>query len=354
MAEFKAENMHGSNSVVLLKLPSFPSVTRPNCTTVVDGGSTPTVSAATVSNCPSHPSRPSKSRVPACLYEADAGDLMDMQLSWHLQSLDRSLASALMVRRLGSGEYDFDGRRVRLVWSESGTKDGLQQLLVCEGSDTDTTLVETPLPAYLHQAADIAASLGGLKAGSPAVARVPADRRLTFANVPPRTSDDPTMERVRSMRVACEQARLREHAAEAYEQAERRERRPSNRKLFGAAPANIDGRQQSPPLPLPVTGCMQRPPHLTMGSQPQHAPSSPPQPSGPNMAPMSLQVGGCPPAAAMRGRSATPTPSSSQARQRSLPKTVGPSQSQCRHHVSTGSLPRAPMPVVVMDQRRQR
>jgi len=176
---------------------------------VIDGNHAPPAPTST--------GQQGSSGTPACYYEADPNDPIDMQLSWQLMSLDRAFASSLMIRRLSPGEYEFDGRPLRLRRAA-----GAPELLALEGGEAgDLYSSELTLSAYLRQVAGVAASLGGRCAGSPKVARVPADRRLTFAGIPSQVSDDPGLERVRSMRVACEQARLREHAAEAYERAER-------------------------------------------------------------------------------------------------------------------------------------
>lgn len=158
--------------------------------------------------------------VPACLYEADPSDPIDMQLSSHLSALDRVAALNLMLQRVSAGEYNVDGRRVSVRWSGSGSCSS-PQLVVCEGGPDgeDAEAMETPVVAYLRQAADVAASLGGRSAGVPAVVRVPQANRLTFVNAPPPVTDE-AEGRVRSMRVAVEQARLREQAAEIYERTE--------------------------------------------------------------------------------------------------------------------------------------
>lgn len=165
----------------------------------------------------------SKGPVPASCYEADPDDLIDWHLSCHLLTLDRSAASRIMLRKVREGEYEVDGRRVMLLWREDlgpGTP-GVEEshpagIVVREGDDESESGTETPLAEYLQQAVDVAALLAGHAAGCPAVARMPANRRLTFADVPERTHEDPGVERVRSMRVACEQARIREqHAVSA-------------------------------------------------------------------------------------------------------------------------------------------
>jgi len=94
-------------------------------------------------------------------------------------------------------------------------------LLVREDQVGDSS--ELPVNAYLAQAAHVAASLSGCAKGLSAVGRIPQERRLTFrenANAESTAKiDDPQshIERVSSMRLACEQAKIREQAAAVYE-----------------------------------------------------------------------------------------------------------------------------------------
>jgi len=158
--------------------------------------------------------------VPACFYEADPTDAIDSQLSIHLSCLDRHTTVNLLLQRLRPGDYMFDGRRVRLYWGPCSGLSGTSEVLVRED---DSNMMATPLAAYLRQVLDVKASLNGHNVGAPAVTRVPQDMRLTFMDSEHNSVDvtDPgNMERVRSMQVACEQARLREQAAEAYELAQ--------------------------------------------------------------------------------------------------------------------------------------
>lgn len=163
--------------------------------------------------------------VQACNYEADSEDALDVELSLQLATLDRSLASSLLIRRLALGEYELDGRRVRVNWARPPVGAGPRLLMVLEatgdGSEGEGVGTEMPFSDYLKQVADVAASLGGRSAGAPLVARVPVKERLTFTANPQQPIDDMGMERLRSMRMACEQARLREHAAEEYDRRER-------------------------------------------------------------------------------------------------------------------------------------
>jgi hypothetical protein len=161
-----------------------------------------------------------------------------MILASNLASLDRAASSKLMLRRRGPGKYEIDGRRVTIRWTQQGKFTGLA---VCEDEVTDSTAAEMPLSAYLSQAAHVAASLSGQRADMPKIARIPKEQRLTFANASTTETsaalDQEGNERCESMRIACEQARLREQAAEAYEHG-----------IYGSFPT----RSLAPPPGLPI------------------------------------------------------------------------------------------------------
>lgn len=156
---------------------------------------------------------------PASTYAADPTDPIDMMLAAGLCCLDRAAANRLTLRRLGVGRYEIDGRRVSLKWSEPGSPPGI---VVQEDDVHDSHESTVPLPAYLKQAANVATSLSGLQRDLPRIARVPKEQRLTFADVKGSEThaaiEQSGNERCESMRIACEQARLREQAAQAYEQ----------------------------------------------------------------------------------------------------------------------------------------
>jgi len=185
---------------------------------------------------------PSGGPVPASHYQADAADPLDLMLAAGLATLDRASAFKLMLRRLGGGKYEIDGRRVTLRWGDLG---GAPGLVACEDEVKDTASGEMPLTAYLSQAANVAASLCGQRADMPKIARIPKEQRLTFATESTDTAalklDDVGNERCESMRIACEQAMLREQAAEAYER--------SLQNPFARSPPT---RSLNPPAGLPV------------------------------------------------------------------------------------------------------
>lgn len=155
-------------------------------------------------------------------YEANCEDDIDVQLSRQLQSLDEDAAASLVLRHIRRGHYEINGRRVRLAWAAWCVQ---SELVVLEGEEG--AQVETPLSAYVQQVVSVNIMLAGKRGGSAAVTRVPVDQRLTFANLPPHgVLDSPGTARVQSMQMACEQARLREQAAEAYERGRRDPRLP--------------------------------------------------------------------------------------------------------------------------------
>lgn len=160
--------------------------------------------------------------LPACSYEADPSDPIDAQVSWTLLCMDKKLLSSLLMRKICPGEYEVDGRRIFIRNASVGPCSGSDgELIVSEGSvKKGAASAELPLQAYLQQAAEVAASLGGRGYGAPSVARIPQSMRLTFGGEGLGGASygaDQHGERQRSMRIACEQARLRENAAEAYE-----------------------------------------------------------------------------------------------------------------------------------------
>lgn len=187
---------------------------------------------------------PSGGSAPASHYQADAADPLDLMLAAGLATLDRASASKLMLRRLGGGRYEIDGRRVTLRWGDCG---GAPGLVACEDEVKDQDPM--PLTAYLSQAANVAASLCGQRADMPKIARIPKEQRLTFADKGAKDSigtaalklDDVGNERCESMRIACEQAMLREQAAEAYE-----------RSLHNPFMRSQPSRGLAPPKGLPV------------------------------------------------------------------------------------------------------
>merc|ERR1719387_2415485 len=123
--------------------------------------------------------QPQQGVIPASSFLADSSDPIDMILASNLASLDRAASSKLMLRRRGPGKYEIDGRKVTIRWTQQGKFTGLA---VCEDEVTDSTAAEMPLSAYLSQAAHVAASLSGQRADMPKIARIPKERRLTFAN----------------------------------------------------------------------------------------------------------------------------------------------------------------------------
>jgi len=160
--------------------------------------------------------------VPAATYIVDLADPVDQLLGNALRMLDTAAASKLTLRRLSPGRYEIDGRRVTLRWEQGGTG-----LVVIEDEVLDARGSAMPLVAYLKSAGNVAASLSGQRADMPKIARVPKAQRLTFDDDAPAEQNLASQieklgsERCESMRLAVEQARLREEAAEKYEKQNR-------------------------------------------------------------------------------------------------------------------------------------
>jgi len=165
--------------------------------------------------------------VPAAQYKADPSDPIDLMLAAGLAALDRDSARKLMLRKLSLGRYEIDGRRVTVRWGSVGGAHGLvaseDNVKARQGRHSEVALVD-----YLTQAAHVATALLGGRDDMPKIARVPKEQRLTFGDDGSRPStkalhmEEFGNERCESMRIACEQALLRERAAEAYERSQRR------------------------------------------------------------------------------------------------------------------------------------
>lgn len=135
---------------------------------------------------------------------------MDVAVFAELSRLHPEARSALIVRRLGPGAYEIDGRCVTLCFQ--ATAIGPAALLVFERGVSGAG---THLQAYLGQAASVALALRGQERSS-SVARIPVQQRLTFeASLVIEHDLDGSVDRGRLMRMACEEARLREQAASA-------------------------------------------------------------------------------------------------------------------------------------------
>jgi len=174
---------------------------------------------------------------------------MDRAVKFQLRNINQELLPRLRVKRLGACKYEVDGRKLSLRWGprcggndrgprfggRSESYDGTNQnyakgpeLFVSEDevAGKEGLADWVPLQAYLQQAASVVAALDGRMPGAPAVARIPQEKRLTFdspgngaTDGAGARNDDGTdvLQRCASMRKACEEARLRERAAEAYE-----------------------------------------------------------------------------------------------------------------------------------------
>mmetsp|Transcript_94465 Transcript_94465/g.148678 ORF Transcript_94465/g.148678 Transcript_94465/m.148678 type:complete len:265 (-) Transcript_94465:14-808(-) len=139
---------------------------------------------------------------PACLYQPDPTDFLDVELLRCLRLLDAYAQATLVLRRLGNGRYEIDGRFCQLRRDHS-------QIVVQE----EATGMEMELHAYINQAAHVAVSLY-----RPKHQRV-QEKRLSFngsgmAETPRGMHDDRLLcdDRTNAMQVACIQAKMREQA----------------------------------------------------------------------------------------------------------------------------------------------
>lgn len=169
-------------------------------------------------------------------YQMPAADPIDAAVMALLQQ--EKVLKGLIVQRLGPGQYNVEGNRVVVRWApgmppgrsaadllvseeHTGTSPsaGKKKSALFSGQDElEQDILEIPLPVYLRQAADVKAALGGL-GGANAVSRIPQAQKLSFGgpgvDIQERESADLVV-RCASMRQACEEARLREAAAELY------------------------------------------------------------------------------------------------------------------------------------------
>jgi len=148
----------------------------------------------------------------AANYEPNPMDPMDAVFAWELRNLDAEVSSLLLIARGVPGQYYVDGRSISVCWSGPGSDE-----LIVRENDIGDASAETPLLAYLAQVANVKVYLNGRSNDLPAVARVPQERRLTFPedSSRPKTKDASldSHDRCELMRLACDQADLRELGA---------------------------------------------------------------------------------------------------------------------------------------------
>lgn len=172
---------------------------------------------------------------------------MDQIFTLYLMAIDEESSPQLKVKKLGPGRYELDHRQILVRWIGLGGKrtPTEAQLLVRELPCNEASqeaggedVHEYPLDTYLQYAAQVASASRGN--GSSAISRVPKEMRLTFSDVKGNNSHQldivDAAERCESMRKACEEARLREAAAAAYQ----------GLRLAGAPPPVTMARSASP------------------------------------------------------------------------------------------------------------
>lgn len=138
--------------------------------------------------------------VPASRYEAVPEDELDGHLAQACKKLPSAQASQLVILRLGPGDYDIGGRRVFL--SMKGPN-----VVAREAANNEVQQLDW----YLMAAAEVEHHLG---AGAPAVGQLPRHMRLSFAP-PPAPDPQAKKKRKQAMRLAKQQAELREKDAQS-------------------------------------------------------------------------------------------------------------------------------------------
>jgi len=155
--------------------------------------------------------------VPATDYQGNPDDPMDATFALELQNLNTQSLSQLSIARSGHGLYYVDGRPISISWKGGSVPCRNDELLVRELDIGDSSATSS-LQSYLQQAANVNIALHGRDGNY--VARLPPESRLTFADTAcgQQTSDLNELgvyDRCTWMRLACEQASLRESNAKA-------------------------------------------------------------------------------------------------------------------------------------------
>jgi len=89
--------------------------------------------------------------VAAHLYTSDPSDPIDNLLWRQLRELDQEALSKVMIRRVGPGKYEFDGKAVSVVRAPPEEPGGEAQLLVSDDEvPRGQSSVGMPLLTYLY------------------------------------------------------------------------------------------------------------------------------------------------------------------------------------------------------------
>lgn len=143
--------------------------------------------------------------IPASQYRAQPGDKIDEYVEWYCHQLEPSRGATLIMNKIqdeGEGAYEIAGRFVRINWTQG--QNG-PDLIVREAGEADVQ----QLARYLRQAADVAFELSK---GASAINQVPKHLRMSM-DVDP---NKPVQDRFEAMRLARNEAELREKAAQTW------------------------------------------------------------------------------------------------------------------------------------------
>lgn len=148
--------------------------------------------------------------LPASMYQVNPMDPVDVVFASELRKLDAESQSRLYVARGAPGQYYVDGREIRLHWGNGGH----DEFFVCEIDVGERA--NSLLSSYLAQAANVHMSLHGKRGEASSITQLPREHRLTFADAGGPASLDADVDlydRCELMRLACQQADLRQHVA---------------------------------------------------------------------------------------------------------------------------------------------
>lgn len=134
-------------------------------------------------------------------YMVDPTDLIDEHVGYYLNN-NPEVYERHKIARKSPGSYEFDGREVEIVWEYPAETGGKGYLVVVDGP------LRQPFSDYMENT-DKNAVYQDQDLSKPCVHQIPRERRLSFDD----DGDEKAYSRLESMKVAKEQALVREKAA---------------------------------------------------------------------------------------------------------------------------------------------
>lgn len=217
-------------------------------------------------------------------YEADAEDLLDQHVAYYLRH-HPDVQQRRSVKRKVQGSYEVDGREIQVEWQYAAEPGGQGCLIVVDGP------MRQPFCDYMEETDKNVEYDSQTVTSSSSLHQIPRDKRVSFGD------EHKVYTRLEAMKVAKEQASVREQAAECvrdgrtvpenlmtqYEksirvklgQGRRRQERPPS-------PGKEAAPSASPPTTAPPPTSAPPP-----ASAPPHASAPPPAP-GPPLGPQAV------------------------------------------------------------------